>query len=60
VNADKINKWLTLAANVAVVAGIFFLALELSQNSRMMHAQTRNVDHRRHPGFPVQCRVIRP
>lgn len=41
-NADKINKWLTLAANVAVVAGIFFLALELSQNSRMMHAQTRN------------------
>jgi hypothetical protein len=42
VNTDKINKWLTLAANIAVVAGIVFLALELNQNSRMMHAQTRN------------------
>ena len=41
-NADKINKWLALIANVAVVAGIVFLALELNQNSRMMKTQTRN------------------
>ena len=33
-NADKVNKWLTLAANIAVIAGIVFLALELNQNSR--------------------------
>ena len=41
-NADKLNKWLALVANVAVVAGIVFLALELNQNSRMMKTQTRN------------------
>jgi molybdate transport system substrate-binding protein len=41
-NADKINKWLALVANVAVVAGIVFLVLELNQNSRMMQTQTRN------------------
>lgn len=41
-NADKINKWLALIANIAVVAGIVFLALELNQNSRMMKTQTRN------------------
>jgi hypothetical protein len=27
VNADKINKWLTLAGNIAVIAGIVALAL---------------------------------
>ena len=42
VNADKINKWLTLAANTAVIAGIVFLAVELHQNSRMVQTQTRN------------------
>ena len=41
-NADKINKWLALVANLAVIAGIVFLALELNQNSRMMQTQTRN------------------
>lgn len=39
---DKTNKWLTLVANIAVVIGIMFLALELNQNSRMMQTQTRN------------------
>jgi len=29
---DKINKWLTLVANFGVVAGIFFLAIEVRQN----------------------------
>jgi hypothetical protein len=42
VNPDKINKWLTLLANLAVIAGIVFLAIELNQNSRMMQTQTRN------------------
>lgn len=38
---SRLNEWLTLFANIGVVAGIFFLALEVSQNSRMMEAQTR-------------------
>jgi len=42
VNADRINKWLALVANVAVVVGIVFVALQLNQNSRMMKTQTRN------------------
>jgi len=41
-NADTWNKWLTLAANIAVIAGIIFLAVELRQNSDMTRAQTRN------------------
>lgn len=30
---DSANRWLTLAANVAVLAGIVFLAFELQQNT---------------------------
>ena len=41
-NMDKINQWLTLAANLSVLAGILFLALELNQNGQMMRTQTRN------------------
>jgi len=33
VNNDRINRWLTLAANVGVLVGIVFLALEIRQNS---------------------------
>jgi hypothetical protein len=32
-NMDSINRWLTLAANVGVLAGIVFLAYELQQNT---------------------------
>ena len=38
-DADRLNRWLTLAANIAVLAGIFFLAAEISQNTEMMRAQ---------------------
>ena len=40
-NTDILNKWLTLVANIGVVAGIVFLAIELQQNTDMMRAQTR-------------------
>ena len=30
-NFDKLNRWVSLIANVGVVAGIFFLAIELQQ-----------------------------
>ena len=33
-NADSMNKWLTLAANLGVVAGLVFLRIEINQNTR--------------------------
>jgi hypothetical protein len=33
VNIDSTNRWLTLAANFGVMAGIIFLAVELQQNT---------------------------
>ena len=33
-NADSMNKWLTLAANLGVVAGLVFLGIEINQNTR--------------------------
>ena len=38
---DTINKWLTLAANVGVLIGIFFVGYELRQTNRFEEAQTR-------------------
>ncbi len=38
---DNVNTWLTLAANMGVIAGIVFLAVELQQNSEMLSAQAR-------------------
>jgi len=32
-NLDKVNKWLTLVANIGVIAGIVFLAVEIRQNT---------------------------
>jgi len=40
-DTDRLNRWLTLAANIGVIAGILFLALELRQNSNLMRAQSR-------------------
>lgn len=40
-NMDKLNQWLTLSANVAVLLGIVFVAYELQQNTDATHAQTR-------------------
>ena len=41
-NMDSVNKWLTLAANLGVISGIVFLAVEIEQNSDQLAAQTRN------------------
>ena len=38
---DKLNRWLMLAANIGVIAGILFLAVELQQNNELMAAQDR-------------------
>ena len=34
-NTDQLNKWLTLAANLGVIAGIIFLAMEINQSNRV-------------------------
>lgn len=39
---SKLNERLTLIANIAVVLGIVFLALELRQNTQAIQAQTRD------------------
>ena len=36
---DKFGEWLTVATNLAVVAGIIALAFEVSQNTRQLRAQ---------------------
>lgn len=38
-NSDKLNHWLTLGANIGVLAGIVFLALEIRQNSDLARLQ---------------------
>ncbi len=35
---EKLNRWLTLFANIGVLAGIIFLAFEISQNTQTMQA----------------------
>ena len=38
-DSNTVNSWLTLGANIAVLAGIFVLAFEISQNTEMMQAE---------------------
>ncbi len=38
-NADNVNRWLTLGANVGVVIGLILLLVELDQNSDLVLAQ---------------------
>ncbi len=41
-DSDRLNRWLTLGANVGVLIGIILLIIELDQNRDMMRAQIRN------------------
>ena len=38
-DSNQLNRWLTLAANIGVLAGIVFLALEIRQNSDLARMQ---------------------
>jgi len=42
VDTDKLNRWLTLGANIGVLAGLLLLVAELNQNHEMMRSQTRH------------------
>ena len=39
---DRLNRWLTLGANIGVLFGIVFLIIELNQTSEMNRGETRN------------------
>ena len=41
-NAESLNRWLTLGANLGVLIGIILLIAELNQNSTLMRAQLFN------------------
>lgn len=41
-DSDRLNRWLTLVANIGVFIGIILLIVELDQNRDMMRAQIRN------------------
>ena len=46
-NLEALNKWLALSANLGVIAGIAFLAIEISQNTTAIRAeiyQTRSYE----------------
>ncbi len=38
-DSDKVNRWLTLGANVGVLIGIILILAELNQNADLMQAQ---------------------
>ena len=40
-DSDRLNRWLTLGANVGVLVGIILLIVELDQNREAVQAQTR-------------------
>jgi hypothetical protein len=52
--AISINRWLTLGANLGVLVGIVFLAIELRQNNDLLEAQTRAENFDRIIGFAEQ------
>jgi hypothetical protein len=36
---DKLNKWLTLGANLGLIASLFFLTLQIKQNTSQMRTE---------------------
>ena len=38
---SELNDWLSLAANIGVVGGIIFLAIEINQNNALLRSETR-------------------
>jgi len=41
-NADRLTRWMTLAANLGVVLGLILLVAELNQNREMTRAEIRH------------------
>jgi len=41
-NTDKLNRWLTLAANIGVLSGLILVAIQIGQNTEIAKAQLAN------------------
>ena len=41
-DSEKITRWLTLAANVGVIAGLVLVAVQINQNTQITKAQIAN------------------
>ena len=41
-NSDKLGRWLTLAANFGVIAGLILVAIQINQNTEITKAQIAN------------------
>ena len=41
-NKEELDRWLAALANVGMIAGIVFLAVEIRQNTEMVQSQTRD------------------
>jgi hypothetical protein len=39
---DTVNRWLTLSANVGVIAGLILVAVQIGQNTQITKAQIVN------------------
>ena len=39
---DTVNRWLTLSANVGVIAGLILVAVQIDQNTQITKAQIVN------------------
>ncbi len=49
-DSDRLNRWLTLGANIGVLVGIVLLLLELDQNSDLLRAQIHQARADTHVG----------
>ena len=48
--SDRLNRWLTLGANIGVLVGIILLLIELDQNSDLLRAQVHQARADAHVG----------
>jgi hypothetical protein len=49
-DSDRLNRWLTLGANIGVLVGIALLLIELDQNSDLLRAQIHQARSDTHVG----------
>ena len=50
---ERVNQWLTLAANVGILVSILFLATQIEQNSQMMQVQALTTNAATHAQIDV-------
>lgn len=56
-DSDRLNKWLTLGANVGVLIGIILLVIELNQNRDMMRSHLKAQGFNSRIGGPGGSRI---